>query len=229
MSNHIFIDACYSKPTSKTPVWFMRQAGRYMKEYQKIREKYNILDIARTPELAAEVTLQPIRAFSFDAAILFADIVLPLAPIGIDVTIKDGIGPIIKNPVTSMKDVKSLKLLNWKKDFEYLEKTIKILRHELGGQVPLIGFSGAPFTLAGYIIEGAPSRTFTKTKTMMYKQPILWHELMNTLTETVISYLKGQVAAGVEAVQIFDSWAGALSPADYRTLFCRTQKKYLDL
>ncbi len=215
-SNARFISACRRDPVDCTPVWFMRQAGRYMEEYRKIRRKYDILTICKTPELAAEVTLQPIHRLQVDAAIIFADILLPLQGMGIDLVFSKGEGPVIRNPVRTAADVKSLHIIDPKEDLSFVMESIKIVRKELDGKVPLIGFSGAPFTVASYLIEGGHSNHYIHTKLMMYKAPETWHALMKKLAKVTLEYLRSQIHAGAQAVQIFDSWIGCLSPADYR-------------
>jgi uroporphyrinogen decarboxylase len=211
--NEIFLTACRGKPVDMIPVWFMRQAGRSLPGYRELRKKYDVLTLARTPELAAQVSLEPIDRLGVDAAILFADIMLLPIAMGIDVKIVDSIGPVIDEPFSSIEDLDRLKPFA-AENIAYLQETIKILRGEL--KVPLIGFSGAPFTLASYLIEGKPTRTWTKTKRCMYEDPAMWDRLMAILSDAVIDYLKVQVDAGAQAVQLFDSWVGCLSPADYR-------------
>ena len=208
-----FLDACRKRETDRTPVWYMRQAGRYLPEYRELRERHGILEICRTPELAAEVTLMPVRRLGVDAAILFSDIMIPVAAMGIDVRIDPGAGPVIEQPVRSAADVERLSSIEPSDDLPFLEKTIEMLVGEL--DVPLIGFAGAPFTLASYLIEGGASRTFVKTKSMMLGEPDLWRALMQRLAATATAALRAQAEAGAEAVQLFDSWAGALSPGDY--------------
>jgi uroporphyrinogen decarboxylase len=209
-----FLRACRREPVDCTPVWFMRQAGRYMAEYRAIREKHTLLEICQQPELAAEVTLQPVRALGVDAAILFADILLPAIPLGVGLEFAKGEGPVLLRPVRNMEDVKRLHLVDPEADLGYVMETIRILRPELGS-TPLIGFCGAPFTVASYLIEGKSSREFVITKTMMYSQPQTWHSLMDHLSKVLSDYLVAQVEAGAHAVQMFDSWVGALSPQDY--------------
>jgi uroporphyrinogen decarboxylase len=209
-----FLRACRREPVDVTPVWFMRQAGRYMAEYRAIREKYSLLEICSQPELAAEVTLQPVRALGVDAAILFADILLPLIPLGLGLEFAKGEGPIIRRPVRTLEDVHMMRPVDVEADLGYVLEAIRILRGELNG-IPLIGFCGAPFTVASYIIEGGSSRAFIKTKTMMYSAPEAWHALMDKLSNILAEYLVAQIRAGAQAVQIFDSWVGALSPEDY--------------
>ena len=200
-----------------TPVWFMRQAGRYMPEYRAIRAKHSILDICAHGELAAEVTLQPVKRFGVDAAILFADILLPVVPMGRTLRFAEGEGPIIERPVRSARDVAELRPVTPEESLASVLDAIRIVRRELeGGGVPLIGFAGAPFTIASYMIEGGSSRNFVETKKLMYGDPDAWDALMRKLVYVVGGFLRAQIAAGVQAVQLFDSWVGALSPDDYR-------------
>jgi uroporphyrinogen decarboxylase len=193
----------------------MRQAGRYMPEYRLIREKYTLLEIVERPELAAEVTLQPVRALGVDAAILFADILLPAVPMGLRLEFAQGEGPLIHNPVRSEVDVARLREFDPRDDLGHVMEAIRIVRDELAGAVPLIGFAGAPFTLASYMVEGGASRSFVHTKNMMYAAPQVWHALMEKISSVLTSYLSAQIETGAQAVQLFDSWAGALSPQDY--------------
>ncbi len=214
--NDRFLKACRREQVDCTPVWFMRQAGRYMAEYRAIRAKHTLLEICAQPELAAEVTLQPVRAFNVDAAILFADILLPLMPMGIDLEFAKGEGPVIHNPIGSRADVEALRTIDPCDELSHVLDAVKLVRCELDGKTPLIGFAGAPFTLASYIIEGGSSRNFTKTKRLMYSDARTWHILMSKLGCVIADYLAAQVKAGAQAVQLFDSWVGALSPEDYR-------------
>jgi uroporphyrinogen decarboxylase len=213
-TNDRFLRACRLEPVDRTPVWFMRQAGRYLPEYRALRESHDILQLCRTPELAAEVTLMPLRRMDVDAAILFSDIMVPIAEMGVDLRIESGVGPIIDNPIRDDADLDRLRY-----PFEpdaavpYVLEAIRILRKEL--EVPLIGFAGAPFTLASYLIEGGPSKNFARTKALMHAEPRVWNNLMVTLVLATRAYLRAQVEAGVQAVQIFDSWVGTLDPADY--------------
>ena len=208
-----FLRACRRQSVARVPVWFMRQAGRYMKEYRKLREKYSILELAKTPELACAVTLQPVRAMPIDAAIIFADILLPIEPMG--ARLRFAPGPIIDNPVRSARDVARLKEPDAREGLGFVLKAISMTRRELG-KVPLIGFAGAPFTLASYLIEGGPSDHFLKTKAFMLEQPKAWDLLMRKVRKITADYLKAQVQAGAQAVQLFDSWVGCLSPEQYR-------------
>ncbi|RMH07726.1 MAG: uroporphyrinogen decarboxylase [Nitrospirae bacterium] len=212
--NDRFLRACRREPVDRTPVWFMRQAGRYMKEYQLIRARHGILDVCKTPDLAAQVTLQPIERFAVDAAIIFADILLPLEPMGLDVAFLEGEGPVIRNPLRQAQAVNSLRPVNHEA-FRFSGEAIRRTRAMLADRVPLIGFAGAPFTLASYAIEGGSSRSYVTTKTFMYAQPRAWHQLMQKLVHTIITYLQVQICAGAQAIQIFDSWVGCLAPGDY--------------
>ncbi|HEX9020215.1 MAG TPA: uroporphyrinogen decarboxylase [Nitrospirota bacterium] len=222
-----FLKACRREDVDCTPVWMMRQAGRYLPEYREIRAKHTFLEMCKTPEVAAEVTIQPLRRYEIDAAIIFADILLPLEPMGIGLEFAKGEGPVIGNPVRTMADVQKLKPIDAATQIEYLMKAIRIALRELGGKVPLIGFSGAPFTLASYIIEGGGSRNYEHAKAMMFAEPKTWHRLMEHLTGVVINYLNAQIDAGAQAAQIFDSWVGALGPSDYREFVLPHQKNVI--
>jgi uroporphyrinogen decarboxylase len=211
-----FLRACRRQPVDRTPVWFMRQAGRYMPEYRAIRATHTLLDICARPELAAEVTLQPIHALDVDAAIIFADILLPLVPMGIDLHFAKGEGPVISNPIREARDVEALRVLDPEEATPATLEAIRLVVRELAGRVPVIGFAGGPFTVASYMIEGGSSRNYLRTKQLMYGRPDVWAALMEKLTDMTGRYLRGQVEAGADAIQIFDSWAGALSPRDYR-------------
>ena len=213
-----FLRACHQLKTDVTPVWFMRQAGRYMPEYQAIRRQHkSILEMIARPDIAAEITLQPVEALGVDAAILFADILLPLPPMGLKLEFVPGRGPVIHNPVRSSDHVAALRPVDVASDLGHVFEAIKLVRAELAGRdIPLIGFAGAPFTLAAYIIEGGPSRNYLETKKLMYGQPRAWHGLMQALTPVITTYLLAQVTAGAQALQLFDSWVGALNPQDYR-------------
>src|SRR6476620_7138972 len=212
--NDRFLKACRREPVDCTPVWFMRQAGRDMQEYQTVRAKHSILDVCKTPELAAQVTLQPIDRFPLDAAIIFADILLPLEPMGLPVEFQEGEGPVIADPVRSRAAVDRLRSIEGA-ELKYVYDAIRQARQALTGRVPLIGFAGATFTLASYAIEGGGSRNYIHTKQMMYREPDAWHRLMDKLARVVTGYLRRQIQAGAQAVQLFDSWVGCLSPDDY--------------
>ncbi|MBV8159673.1 MAG: uroporphyrinogen decarboxylase [Acidimicrobiia bacterium] len=208
-----FLLACRSRPTERVPVWFMRQAGRSLPEYRAVRERHGRFDITRTPELAAEVTMQPVRRLGVDAAILFSDIVVPLKAVGVDVELKAGVGPVIAEPFRTVADLDRLRPLE-PDDISYVAETVRAVVGEL--PVPLIGFAGAPFTLASYLVEGGPSRTYAHTKALMYTEPETWAELLSALADITAAFLRVQIEAGAAAVQVFDSWAGALSPDDYQ-------------
>jgi len=205
----------------------MRQAGRYMPEYRAIREKYSLIEICHHPELAAEVTLQPVRALGVDAAILFADILLPAIPLGVGLEFAKGEGPVLHNPVRTMEDVSRLRPIDPETDLGYVMDAIRILRGTLS-EVPLIGFCGAPFTVASYLIEGGSSREFLRTKTMMYSTPDVWHALMEKLSGVLADYLVAQIRAGAQAVQVFDSWVGALNPQDYEKFVLPYSQRILE-
>ena len=209
--------AARREPVERTPVWFMRQAGRILPEYRAVREHHTLVEICRQPALCADVTLQPVDRLGVDAAILFSDIMTPLLGVGIDLQIVDGVGPVIAEPVRTRDDLARLRPLEPEADLPYVLESIRILVERLGGERPLIGFAGAPFTLAAYLVEGKPSRDFVRVKSMMFGAPDVWHALMERLTAITISYLQAQAAAGANALQLFDSWIGALSPQDYAT------------
>jgi uroporphyrinogen decarboxylase len=210
--NSSLLDACWGKPVERVPVWFMRQAGRSLPEYRALRERHSMFDIFRAPELAAEVTMQPVRRLGVDAAILFSDIVVPLAAVGLDIDLQPG--PVLAEPFRSPADLARLRPLEPEADMPYVLDTVRLLAAEL--DVPVIGFAGAPFTLASYLIEGGSSKTLGRTKAAMHADPAFWAELLDRLAAIVVASLRAQVAAGAGAVQVFDSWAGLLNPADYR-------------
>jgi uroporphyrinogen decarboxylase len=211
------VRAARQEPVARRPVWFMRQAGRSLPEYRKIRESHDLFTICQNPELCAEVTLQPVRRLGVDGAVLFADIMLPVAfGLGVELQLVDGVGPVVEHPIRTAGDIERLQARAPGEAVPFVLETIKLLRRELDPSVAVIGFSGAPFTLAGYLIEGKPSRDFLLTKTMMYAQPSLWDALMKRLSRLVLEYLLAQIDAGAQLVQVFDSWVGSLSPTDYR-------------
>ncbi|UAL53177.1 uroporphyrinogen decarboxylase [Metabacillus dongyingensis] len=213
--NDTFLRACRGEKTDHVPVWYMRQAGRSQPEYRAIKEKYSLFEITHQPELCAYVTRLPVEQYGVDAAILYKDIMTPLPSIGVDVEIKSGIGPVIDNPIKSLSDVEKLGEIDPESDIPYVLDTIKLLTTEQLN-VPLIGFAGAPFTMASYMIEGGPSKNYNKTKAFMYAEPKAWFALMDKLADMTIIYLKAQIKAGAKAIQIFDSWVGALNESDYR-------------
>lgn len=220
-----FLAACYRKAVPFTPVWLMRQAGRYMKEYRALREKHSFLTMCKTPDLATRITLMPVDHIGVDAAIIFADILLPLEGMGIDFGFSESGGPAIYTPVRSEKDIQKLRVVDPDEDVPFLLEAIRQVRRELDGRVPLIGFSGAPFTLASYLVEGGHSRNFVRTKVLMYQNPEAWHELMDKLASTVVRYVRSQVQAGAQAIQLFDTWVGCLSPSDYAVFVLPYSKK----
>ncbi|HEU0124564.1 MAG TPA: uroporphyrinogen decarboxylase [Bryobacteraceae bacterium] len=209
-----FLDACRRRPTDVRPVWFMRQAGRYLKPYREIRAKHSILEICKRPDLASQVTLQPVEILDVDAAIIFADLLLPVEPMGLKLEFRAGEGPHIDNPVRDSNDVDSLSISNTD-ELGYVGESIQLVTRALAGKVPVIGFTGAPFTLASYMIEGGPSRSFLHTKRLMYSDETLWRRLMGKIVDVLGPFAIMQVASGARAIQVFDSWVGALSPDDY--------------
>lgn len=211
-----FLAACHHNQPDATPIWFMRQAGRCLAQYRELRKRYDILTMAKTPELCAQVTLMPVEQFGVDGAVLYADIMLPLEGMGISLEIQPEIGPIIHNPVRTMQDVEDLRVIDAEEATPYVMEAIRLVRSELEGKQAVVGFSGAPFTLACYLIEGRPSRDYALAKSLMYGQPEVWDALMNKLTEVVSRYLVAQIDAGVDVVQLFDSWVGALGPGAYQ-------------
>ncbi len=213
--NDTFLRACRREPVDYTPMWMMRQAGRYMSEYRAVREKYGFLEMCRTPELAVEVTMQPVDLIGVDAAILFSDILVPFPGMGLDLEFAKGEGPVIHNPVRSVADVEKLRVADPIEDTGYVMDAIRILRGELADKVPLIGFAGAPFTLASYMIEGQGTRDYERCKALMWGEPAAWERLMEVTADTVIAYLSAQIDAGAQAVQVFDSWVGYVAPRDY--------------
>jgi uroporphyrinogen decarboxylase len=227
-NNFRFLKACRGEPVDKTPVWFMRQAGRYMKAYRDLKEKHTFLEMCKTPELATEVTLQPVNALDIDAAIIFADILLPLEPMGTGLEFVVGDGPSIPRPVRDAKAVEDLRPVNAEEQLGFVGDAIRMVRKEIAGKVPLIGFAGAPFTLSSYMVEGGKSREFKTTKLMMYETPETWALLMDKVCATLIDYLKMQVKAGAQALQIFDSWVGCLSPYDYTKYVLPYTKRVID-
>jgi uroporphyrinogen decarboxylase len=214
VSSDRFLRALRREPVDRTPVWFMRQAGRYLPEYRELRGDRDILETIRTPEQAVEVTLQPLRRMPVDAAILFSDIVVPLVAVGVPIRIEAGRGPVLDDPFRGDADLARLRPLEPEADEPYVPETVRLLAKEL--QVPLIGFAGAPFTLASYLIEGGPSRDHARTKALLWSEPAVWDRLLAALVDIVVPHLRAQVAAGASALQVFDSWVGALAPGTYR-------------
>lgn len=212
--NDRFVRACRLEPVDATPVWFMRQAGRSFAAYRRLRERYGILELAKTPDLCAEITLMPVRELGVDAAVMFSDIMLPLEPIGVALRIEPEIGPIIERPIRSPADVDALGEFD-PAGVSFTLEAIRMVRRELEGKAGVIGFAGAPFTLACYLIEGRPSRDYARAKAFMYREPAAWHRLMDRLSAMVVAYLRAQIEAGAQVVQLFDSWVGGLGPTDY--------------
>jgi len=210
-----FLAALRHEQPDRTPVWFMRQAGRCLADYRALRERYDILTLAKTPELCAEVTRMPVDAFGVDAAVLFADIMLPLEPMGVSLEIQPDIGPIIHEPIRTPAQVDALRLIDPESEVGFVMDAIRLVRGQLDGRQAVIGFSGSPFTLACYLVEGRPSRDYANAKAFMYREPEAWYALLDKLTSVVIDYLNAQIAAGAQVVQLFDSWVGALNPPDY--------------
>ncbi|MGH3003316.1 MAG: uroporphyrinogen decarboxylase, partial [Gaiellaceae bacterium] len=211
----LIVRAARLEPVERTPVWFMRQAGRSLPEYRALRERHSFWEVANTAELCAEVTLQPVRRHGVDAAVMFADIMTPVLGMGLAVDLVEGVGPVVASPVRTLADITQLRVPEPEEAFAPLLEAIKIVRGELAPNQGVVGFCGGPFTVAGYLVEGKPSRDFATVKAMMYSQPELWFALMDKLADCFSSYLAAQARAGAGVVQLFDSWVGALSPADY--------------
>ena len=216
MAGPLIVRACRREPVERTPVWFMRQAGRSLPEYREIRKRHDLFEVCRRPELCAEVTLQPVRAHDVDAAVMFADIMLPVLGMGIDVELVESVGPVVPDPIQTAEDVERLVVPDPRESVPFILEAVTIVRRELRPDQAVIGFCGGPFTVAGYLIEGKPTRDFGATKRCMYGSPQMWHALMDKLTETFAAYLAATVEAGADVVQLFDSWVGALSVEDYR-------------
>jgi len=207
---------CRRQPADATPVWFMRQAGRSLADYRKLREQYPIMTLAKTPELSAKITLMPVKELGVDGAVLFADIMLPLEPMGVSLEIQPDLGPVIHSPIRDVAAIERLRPLDPEEGVPFVLETIRRLKSELvDGRAAIIGFCGAPFTLACYLIEGRPSRDYARAKTLMLREPAVWAALMDRLTDGMIRYLQAQITAGADVIQVFDSWVGALAPADY--------------
>ncbi len=223
-----FLRACRREPTEYTPIWLMRQAGRYLKDYRALRKKYSFLEMCKNPELVAQVTLQPIEKFKLDAAIIFSDILISLEPMGVEFQFAKGEGPVFHHPLREKRDVEKLRIFEPEEEIPYLVKAIQIVRKELEGKIPLIGFCGAPFTLASYVIEGGHSKNYILTKGMMYQDRGTWNTLMEKISQVLIRYLNAQIRSGVQAVQLFDSWVGCLSPTDYKEYVLPYSKRIIE-
>jgi uroporphyrinogen decarboxylase len=215
VSDPLLVRALRSEPVERTPVWFMRQAGRSLPEYRELRDRHSFFEIANTPELCAEVTLQPVRRHGVDAAVLFADIVTPVLGMGIDVELVEGVGPVVAEPIATADDVGRLRVPAAEEAFAPVLEAVRIVRGELGPDRALVGFCGGPFTVAGYLVEGRPSRDFVRVKELMYREPGVWHALMERLAECFSGYVAAKAVAGADAIQLFDSWVGVLSVPDY--------------
>lgn len=218
-----FLQALDHKEVDTTPLWLMRQAGRYMPEYRALRQKYAMLELCRNPELACQVTLMPLKRFDLDAGILFSDITMPFYALGVDFELRSGVGPVIEEPLRKPADVHNLRTNATEESLHFVADAVQLLRREM--QVPLIGFAGAPFTLAAYLIEGKPARDFARTRAFLYEHPDAWAEMMDKLVQVSIDYLKLQIDAGVQAIQIFDSWVGALGPKLYERAVAPSMEK----
>lgn len=227
MADSPFLAACRGEPHATMPVWFMRQAGRALPEYRAIRAEHTFQDVVHTPDLAAEVTLQPVRRYGVDAAILFSDIVTPVQAIGLPVEIRRGVGPVLDQPIRRKEDLDRLRPIEPEVDAPFVLETVRLVADELG-EVPLIGFAGAPFTVASYLVEGRPSKDYAHTKALMYGDEPTWHRLMEQLADIVATHLRAQVDAGARAVQLFDSWAGALHPVDYERYVLPHSRRILE-
>ncbi len=215
LKNDLFLKACKRQPVERTPVWIMRQAGRYLPDYRAVREKYDFLTMCKTPELAAEVTIQPIDIIGVDAAIIFSDILVIPEAMGMHLEMYDGRGPVFPSPVRSPDDAAKLRNIDPYDDLSYVMDTIKLVKKELNGRVPVIGFSGSPWTLLTYMVEGQGSKSFSKVKKMVYDNPELAHQLLDKISDAVAAYLNAQIKSGVDAIQIFDTWGGILTPRDF--------------
>jgi uroporphyrinogen decarboxylase len=216
MSKPLLVRASRREPVERTPVWFMRQAGRSLPEYRELRKRYGLFEVCRQPELCAEVTLQPVRRHGVDAAVMFADIMLPVLGMGVDVELVENVGPVVAEPVRTAADVERLVVPDPEESAPFVLEAVRLVREELAPEQAVIGFAGGPFTVAGYLIEGKPTRDFALTKACMYGEPEVWHGLMDKLASTFAAYVAACVRAGADVIQLFDSWAGALSVDDYR-------------
>jgi uroporphyrinogen decarboxylase len=211
----LLVRACRREPVERTPVWFMRQAGRSLPEYRRLRERYGLFEIVDEPELCAEVTLQPVRAHGVDAAVMFADIMFPVIGMGVDVELVENVGPVVQRPIANAADVERLRVPDPEEVVPSILEAVRLVREALDPERAVIGFCGGPFTVAGYLVEGRPTRDFLKVKALMYSEPDVWHALADRLAETFAAYVAAKVRAGADVIQLFDSWVGALSPADY--------------
>jgi uroporphyrinogen decarboxylase len=216
VADPLLVRAARREPVERTPVWFMRQAGRSLPEYRAIRERHSFFEVAGTPELCAEVTLQPVRRHSVDAAVMFADIMTPVLGMGVDVELVEGVGPVVDPPIRSIRDVERLRVPDAEEAFGHVLEAVRIVRSELEPERAVVGFCGGPFTVAGYLVEGRPSRELPRTKALMLSEPKTWDALLEKLADTFAAYVAAKVRAGADVVQVFDSWVGTLSPGAYR-------------
>jgi uroporphyrinogen decarboxylase len=224
----LLVRACRREPVEHTPVWFMRQAGRSLPQYREVRKRYGLFDIVRNPELCAEVTLQPVDAHGVDAAVMFTDIMFPVLGMGVDVELVENVGPVVREPIASRGAVERLRVSDPEESAPFILEAVRLVRAGLAPERAVIGFCGGPFTVAGYLIEGKPSRDFVKVKTMMFREPRVWHALMEKLADQFSRYVNGKVRAGADVIQVFDSWVGALSPSDYEEFVAPYSKHILD-
>ena len=224
----LLVRAARLEPVEHTPVWFMRQAGRSLPEYRELRKSHGLFEIVRQPELCAEVTLQPVRRHDVDAAVMFADIMFPVIGMGVDVQLVENVGPVVERPVERAADVERLRVPDPRESVPEILEAVRLVRAELRPDQAVVGFCGGPFTVAGYLVEGRPSREFTKVKAMMYGAPEVWHALLEKLADCFVSYVQAKVEAGADAIQLFDSWVGALSVADYEEFVAPYSKRILD-
>jgi uroporphyrinogen decarboxylase len=211
----LLVRACRREPVERTPVWFMRQAGRSLPEYREIRKRFGLFEIVRQPELCAEVTLQPVDAHGVDAAVMFTDIMFPVLGMGVEVDLVESVGPVVAEPIATAADVERLRVSEPEESAPFILEAVRLVREQLAPERAVIGFCGGPFTVAGYLVEGKPSREFAKVKALMYREPDVWHALMEKLTDQFARYVRGKVRAGADVIQVFDSWVGALSVDDY--------------
>jgi uroporphyrinogen decarboxylase len=228
VADPLLIRACRREPVERTPVWFMRQAGRSLPQYRELRKRYDLFQVCRNPELCAEVTLQPVEAHDVDAAVMFADIMLPVLGMGIDVQLVENVGPVIERPVRSAADVERLAVPDPEDAVPFVLESVRLVREALPAEKAVVGFCGGPFTVAGYLVEGRPSRDFTRVKTLMYREPSVWHALVEKLASTFSRYVAAKVAAGADVIQVFDSWVGALSSRDYEEFAAPYSRRILD-
>ena len=227
MTEPLLVRACRREPVERTPVWFMRQAGRSLPQYREIRKRHDLFEVCRRPELCAEVTLQPVEAHGVDAAVMFADIMLPVLGMGVDVRLVENVGPVIDSPVRTAADVERLRVPEPEEAVPFVLEAVRIVRGELAPERAVVGFCGGPFTVAGYLVEGKPSREFTQVKALMYREPEVWHALLGKLADTFSAYVRAKVAAGADVIQLFDSWVGALSRADYEEFVAPHSRRIL--